>query len=587
MSTRREFLQLAAVGTPLALLAACGPAVTPGGGPTNSPVTGANAGGGTQPGAGATGGPPTLASAPPTVTSSGSASAPLRLPTYAPVSGGPPPDIAASSDGADAAYFSFPKTLGKSVAEPPAQGGQFTSLVLLTQTPPAPMDQNAAWQEINKQLGATANLLLVTGADYQTRLSTIVASGDLPDTLFNIQQYLPNAAEFMRRACADLTPYLGGDAIKDYPNLATFPSLAWKSTIYNERIYAVPIPRSIMGYTMITRQDMLDSAGAQHPKSAAEFKQLLQAFTHPQSNQYGISTITNTAFGLSTGNFLLGVFRAPNNWRQNPDGSLTKDFETDEFRMAAEFARDLVTSGVYHPNSSTFSAIQAGDEVRGGRSLMYPNTWGSYTQNWDQLAALNANGRMRPLTPFAHDGAQVVSLLGNGQFGLTYLKNAPADRVKLLLRVLNYLGAPFGSQENTLVQFGIENTDYTLDAQGSPVLTEQGKKEVIVPWKYMTAQTPVLYDAVRSQEFGTVNRAAQDATIKSGIFDPTIGLYSETDANKSSVLNQAMYDGLTDMLLGRRPMSDVPQLVKEWRSNGGDQVREEYQQALRAASSRS
>ena len=114
--------------------------------------------------------------------------------------GGPAPDIAASSDGADAAYFAFPKTLGKSVAEPPAQGGQFTSLVLLTQTPPAPMEQNAAWQEINEQLGTTANLLLVTGADYPTRLSTIVAVGDLPDTLFNIQQYLPNAAEFMRRA---------------------------------------------------------------------------------------------------------------------------------------------------------------------------------------------------------------------------------------------------------------------------------------------------------------------------------------------------------------------------------------------------
>lgn len=510
----------------------------------------------------------------------------LQLPSYQPVSGGPPPDIAASPEGADAAYFGFPKTLSKSVPAPPAQGGQFTSLVLLTQTPPAPMEQNAAWQEINKQLGATANLLLVTGADYPTRLSTIVASGDLPDTLFNIQQYLPNAAEFMRRECADITPYLGGDAIKDYPNLDTFPTLAWKSTIFNERIYAVPIPRSIMGTTMITRQDLLEAAGATHPKTAAEFKQLLQAFTHPQSNQYGISTIGNTAFGLSTGNFLLGVFRAPNNWRQNADGSLTKDFETDEFRMAAEFVHDLVSSGVYHPNSSTFSAIQAGDEVRAGRSLMYPNTWGSYTQNWDQLAALNPNGRMRPLMPFAHDGGQVVSLLGNGQFGLTYLKNAPPDRVKMLLGVLNYLGAPFGSQENALIQFGVENTDYTLDAQGSPVLTEQGKKDVIAPWKYMTAQTPVLFDAVRSQEFGSVNRAAQDATIKGGIFDPTIGLYSETDANKSAMLSQAMYDGLTDMMIGRRPMSDLPQLINDWRANGGDQIREEYQQAARTASSR-
>lgn len=346
MTTRRQFVRLAAVGVaPMVVLAACAPTVSRTAAPTTAP-SGATA-------------------------SSGTSNA-LQLPTLQPVTSGPAPDILASQVGADAAYFGFPKTLGKSVPEPPSQGGQFTALVLLTQTPPAPMEQNAAWQQINRQLGITANMLLVTGADYPTRLSTIVAAGDLPDTLFNIQQYLPNAADFMLRQCADLTPYLGGDAIKDYPNLATFPTLAWKSTIFNQRIYAVPIPRSIMGTTMITRQDLLDAAGAKHPTNAAEFKALLQAFTHPQSNQYGISTIGNTAFGLSTGNFLLGMFRAPNNWRQNADGSLTKDFETDEFRMAAEYVRDLVASGVYHPNSSTFSAIQTGDEVRGGRCSCTP-----------------------------------------------------------------------------------------------------------------------------------------------------------------------------------------------------------------------
>jgi putative aldouronate transport system substrate-binding protein len=341
-----------------------------------------------------------------------------------------------------------------------------------------------------------------------------------------------------------------------------------------------------MGTTMITRQDMLDAAGAVHPRTAVEFKQLLQEFTHPQSNQYGIVTISTTAFGLSTGNFLLGVFRAPNNWRQTAEGGLIKDFETDEFRAAAEFVRDLVSSGVYHPNSATFSAIQAGDEVRGGRTLMYPNTWGSYTQNWDQLAALNPNGRVRPLTPFSVDGGQAVSLLGNGQFGLTYFKSASPERISMLLRVVNYLGAPFGSVENALLQFGIEHVDFNFDDQGSPVLTDQGKREVLVPWKLITAQTPVLYDAVRSQEFATVNRAAEDVAIAGGIVDPTIGLYSATDANKGATLNQAFYDGINDIMLGRRPTSDLIQLVSAWRANGGDQIRQEYQQAAQAATSR-
>jgi putative aldouronate transport system substrate-binding protein len=559
--SRRAFVRLTGVLAPAALALACTP-----GRLASSVAT-------SQPGTTTAGSPPTPAP--------GS----LKLPTYQPAVG-PQPDLPASSNGADAAFFSFPRALTRSVSSTPAQGGQVTSLVLLTQTPPAPLEQNAAWQEINRQLGLTANLLMVTGADYPTRLNTIVASGDLPDLLFNVQQYLPNAAEFMTRQCADLTPHLSGDAIKEYPNLATFPTLSWKSTIFNDRLYAVPIPRSVMGTTMITRQDLLDAAGAQHPKTADELKRLLLDFTHPQSNHYGISTVGSTAFGLSTGNFLLGVFRAPNNWRQAADGSLLKDFETDEFRAAVDFTRDLVASGVYHPGSSTFSAIQAGDEVRGGRSLMYPNTWGSYTQNWDQLATLNPAGRVRPLTPFSFDGGPVVSLLGNGQFGLTYFKNASTDRIQTLLRVVNYLAAPFGSQENALLQFGIGGTDYTFDAQGSPVLTEQGKREVLVPWKLITAQTPVLYDAVRSQEFATVNRAAQDATIASGIYDPTIGLYSETDANKSAALNLAMYDGINDIMLGRRPANDLAQLISSWRNAGGDRIRDEYQQAAHKAAGR-
>jgi putative aldouronate transport system substrate-binding protein len=238
-------VRLAAVAAPAAVALACSPGRPAANGAVPS-----------QSGIAAPGSPPTAATAR------------LKLPTYQPASG-PQPDLPATANGADAAFFSFPRALTRSVDSTPAHGGQLTSLVLLTQTPPAPMEQNAAWQEINRQLGLTANLLMVTGADYPTRLNTIVASGDLPDLLFNVQQYLPNAAEFMTRQCADLTPYLSGDAIKEYPNLATFPTLAWKSTIFNDRLYAVPIPRSVMGTTMITRQDLLDAAGAQHPKTAS------------------------------------------------------------------------------------------------------------------------------------------------------------------------------------------------------------------------------------------------------------------------------------------------------------------------------
>ncbi len=39
-----------------------------------------------------------------------------------------------------------------------------------------------------------------------------------------------NMPAFMQHALADLTPYLGGDAVKDYPNLAAIPTFAWKNS---------------------------------------------------------------------------------------------------------------------------------------------------------------------------------------------------------------------------------------------------------------------------------------------------------------------------------------------------------------------
>ena len=43
-----------------------------------------------------------------------------------------------------------------------------------------------------------------------------------------------------------------------------------------------------------------------------------------------------------------------------------------------------------------------------------------------------------------------------------------------------------------------------------------------------------------------------------------------------------MADGVADIVVGRGQLSDLDNLVKDWRSNGGDKSRAEYQEALAA-----
>ena len=62
--------------------------------------------------------------------------------------------------------------------------------------------------------------------------------------------------------------------------------------------------------------------------------------------------------------------------------------------------------------------------------------------------------------------------------------------------------------------------------------------------------------------------------------DPTSTLYSQTFASKGNQLNQLVYNGIGDVVLGRSPMSAVDDVIRDWKSQGGDQMRGEFEQAI-------
>jgi hypothetical protein len=61
------------------------------------------------------------------------------------------------------------------------------------------------------------------------------------------------------------------------------------------------------------------------------------------------------------------------------------------------------------------------------------------------------------------------------------------------------------------------------------------------------------------------------------------GLYSPTDSSKGITLKTTFTDKMNDILFGRAPVSGVENLVAEWRSDGGDIIRAEYEKAYQQA----
>jgi putative aldouronate transport system substrate-binding protein len=164
----------------------------------------------------------------------------LLLPAYAPSAGVPTPDFVATPTGLQAGYRAYPKTLVKSVLQVPGLGGDVTALTSLPFPPSPPMEENSYWQAVNQNLNANVKMRMVPSADYQNAVATTMAGGDLPDLLyFNAYGVtVSNMPQFLRQSYTDLTPYLAGDAIKNYPNLAAFPSASWVPTIFDGAIFA-------------------------------------------------------------------------------------------------------------------------------------------------------------------------------------------------------------------------------------------------------------------------------------------------------------------------------------------------------------
>ena len=555
--TRAGWLAVGAFGA--SLLQACTPAAPP------APAAGGGAPAGTTGGA-------------------------LQLPTYLPFEG-PKPDLAGNPQGLDPAYYKFPTNLVKTVTTPPGDGSTINAITYLTLAPPPPMEQNTAWQAVNKAINATLQMNQVTAADYPAKVNVVIAGNDLPDFIYNPTTNVPwgvisGAADFVKAKCTDLTPYLSGDAIKDYPNLAHYPTYTWRSGVVNGKIYALPIARPPIGTEIMYRPDLFEKAGItldKAPKNADDFKRMLVALTRPQDNQWGIAAGQTSYFSTTPNNALTAIFRVPNNWKLDPSGKLIKDLETDEFKAYVGWARDLWAAGVWHPNTPTYGGA-FNDDFMAGRFAVAPGVWGQYVQLWDIEAVRLPNAKIFPMQPFAHDGGKPMYQAGSGQFGVAYMKQQSSpDRVKMLLRVANYFAAPFGSQEWLLNYFGVQDTDFKFNAEGAPVLTDQGRSELTAVWRYVSSPAYALFSANRSKEFADVSYAAEQAMIAVMELDPTLGLFSATAQSQGPLAQDAMLSGVSDIIQGRRPVTDLDSLVADWKTKAGDKMRGEFQDAIAAA----
>ena len=511
------------------------------------------------------------------------------LPTYIPAAGAPKADLPSTGPGIDDAWINFPKQAFKSVHDTPGRGGDVSVVSGSAWPPYTPADQNPMLQELNKRLNINLKLDITTISDYNTKFNTLVAGNSLPDVFWVGQT--PNLVDFLKQQVADLTPYLAGDAVKDYPNLANLNTNTWKGTVFGGAIMGLPSPLGAMGNIIQVNKTRWDAEiGADvKPKNADDLKKIMQQLTNPQTNKWAIASGNTDPFGVINGWFAM-MYGAPNNWGMD-NGRLVNFRETDAFKQSVGYLRDLVQLGVFHPKSATYDAVAAkGDHLTGQFAMIQGTFYGNHVDMWNRGVAANPQVKFSLLEPVSYNGGKPLNWLSPYIWPRNYLspgiwafKKADPERIKELLRIWNWICGPFGSEERLLWEYGVEGTDFTRDANGNIVPTQRGPADsTFVPLRFGPHSPDMLYNPP-TPDYGPAMQKLEQAMVPLGIMDPTLGLYSPTDGSKGAPLNATFGSAVVDVVASRRPVGDLDQIVKDWVSNGGDKIRAEYQQGLAAA----
>jgi putative aldouronate transport system substrate-binding protein len=325
------------------------------------------------------------------------------------------------------------------------------------------------------------------------------------------------------------------------------------------------------------RYDWLEKAGVSQPTNADEFYAAMVAFTkYGKGKAWGLGYINPSGGG--TTQYFYEMFGVPQNWRLESNGTLTHMYATDEFKAAIAYIRKLYAAGIFYPDTFSEMSTQAKNNFIAGKYGGYRDGFAALIAERLGVMKTDPTAKVGLLIPFAAQGGKPVSWLASGNFGIAAIPSGiGSDRMKELLRIMDYLCAPRFSIEGSFLANGIDGWDNSV-VNGTKTPNATGQKE-IEDLAYIGNGVPVLYTPLDPQ-FALTEQGYVRQLVAMGITDPTVSLYSPTSTKQAAVLTQLFNDRFLRIVQGTDAVSTGGGFLTDFMNNGGSQILKEYEQQL-------
>ncbi|HYN96696.1 MAG TPA: extracellular solute-binding protein [Pilimelia sp.] len=476
------------------------------------------------------------------------------------------------------AYSTYPKSLVDAVAEAPGKSGQRIRAMAPAWGPAPPaLAKNSFAQSVNKELGIDVEFSVQDGLAYADKLNAMFGARDVPDMVpipnWEVSK-IPRFSQAINTLFEDLTPFLAGDAAAAYPNLASLPTSQWQQCVWDGKLRAIPNPGGAsFPWALFYRKDLFDKAGLAAPTTVEEFHAVAKRITDKTKGIWAFGDV----FAM-----IQMYYKVPNGvqqgWRLKPDGTPEHRLETQEYRQALEFTAKMYKEGLVHPTLISTAGGDMKQLFQSGKIWMMQDGLGAWQGMQAEQQKITKGFNIQPVQYLSATGGDPLVWFRDEPISYCFIKKGlPKERVQELLRVSNWLSAPFGSKEFELREYGVEGRHFTRSASG-PVKTDLAFKEGTFGF-WISGRIPVTQPYPDTPDYPRQVTEFHNKAVPFREKDPWEGLKVEWPSQFSA--NAVPTDDkLNDIVRGRRPLTDLDKVYQEWRNGGGDQARELLAKAL-------
>lgn len=466
-----------------------------------------------------------------------------------------------------------------------------------------------------------------TGNDFKQKVSLSIASGKLPDGM------VVDDRSFMTKAASSGLLYDITDLFQQYEStqvkgiMDSTQGRAMENASYNGKMVSIPnITVDTDGvHVMWIRKDWLDKLNLPVPKTLADIEKTAKAFIDNKmggDNTIGIAGPSKNTFPYSTflvsSNNLGGfdpVFSAmdayPGYWLDNGDGTVTYGTLTDNTKKTLALLADWYKKGLIDPEVGTRDNV--GDPINANQAGIFFGPWwsGGYGNGDSFKNDPNANWQAYPV--YTDDGKWNAHMKTTGSSYTLISKNAKPDVVKAILIMNNALvrdeatfdvSVAIGWYPLRNVMAAANETEYeytelnkVLNGQTKP--EDYNKPNSLYKLMYSDAtkvQKVVKppYDNLNVSNFDKTNfgdfqrmyslligdRPFATTPIDKKVYSVT---YNQTPTMETKWANLKKLEDETvlKIILGQESVDSFDQFVKDWKSQGGDEITKEVAALLK------